>query len=75
MNWDIVEGNWVQFKAAARTKWGKITDSDWDQIGGKMSRLEGIMQERYGIKKDQLAKEVDEMVSKWKPNKKAAKTH
>ena len=69
MNWDVVEGNWTQFKAAARIKWGKLTDSDWDQIGGKMDRMAGVMQERYGYKKEQLSKEVDKIISDFKPAK------
>ena len=34
MNWDRVEGNWKQMKGKAREQWGKLTDSDWDQIAG-----------------------------------------
>jgi uncharacterized protein YjbJ (UPF0337 family) len=35
MNWDRVEGNWKQFAGKAREKWGKLTDSDWQVVGGK----------------------------------------
>ena len=28
MNWDQIEGNWVQFKGKVRERWGKITKDD-----------------------------------------------
>ena len=41
MNWDRIEGNWKQMKGKAREKWGKLTDSDFDQIAGKKDQLIG----------------------------------
>jgi uncharacterized protein YjbJ (UPF0337 family) len=62
MNWDRVEGNWKQLKGKAREKWGKLTDSDFEQIAGKKDQLIGRIQERYGISKDEAQKEADEWV-------------
>lgn len=36
MNWDIVEGNWKQFKGKAKEQWGKLTDDDLDVIAGQL---------------------------------------
>ena len=60
MNWDLVEGNWKQFKGHAREKWGKLTDSDWDVVAGKKDQLVGRIQERYGYSKDQAEREIDD---------------
>ena len=60
MNWDRIEGNWKQVKVKAREQWGKLTDSDWDQIAGKKDQLVGRIQERYGISKDEAQKQADE---------------
>ena len=62
MNWDIVEGNWKQLKGKAREQWGKLTDSDFEQIAGKKDQLIGRIQERYGISKDEAQKQADEWV-------------
>jgi uncharacterized protein YjbJ (UPF0337 family) len=62
MNWDRVEGNWKQLKGKAREKWGKLTDSDFEQIAGKKDQLIGRIQERYGISKDEAQKQADEWV-------------
>ena len=60
MNWDQVEGNWKQFKGTIKEKWGKLTDDDLTAINGKRDQLEGKIQERYGLAKDQVRKDVDD---------------
>ena len=60
MNWDRVEGNWKQVKGAVKQQWGKLTDDDLTQINGSQERLEGMIQERYGIARDAAQKQVDE---------------
>jgi uncharacterized protein YjbJ (UPF0337 family) len=60
MNWDRIEGNWKQFTGKIREKWGKLTDDDLTAIGGKKDQLVGRIQERYGIEKDQAAKDLDD---------------
>ena len=59
MNWDVLKGQWKQFTGQLRAKWGKLTDDDWNLVGGKKDTLVGKLQERYGYKKDQAEKEVD----------------
>jgi uncharacterized protein YjbJ (UPF0337 family) len=58
MNWDIIEGNWKQFKGHVQEKWGKLTDDNLDLIAGKRDQLAGSIQETYGITKDQVEVEV-----------------
>ena len=60
MNWDIVEGNWEQWKGKAREKWGKLTDDDVDVVEGKREQLVGKIQEKYGKTRDEAEKEVDD---------------
>jgi len=62
MNWDRVEGNWKQLKGKAREQWGKLADSDFEQIAGKKDQLIGRIQERYGISKDEAQKQADAWV-------------
>ena len=59
MDWDRVQGNWKQFKGRAKEKWGNLTDDDLDRVAGKREQLEGIIQQRYGLAKDQVRKDVD----------------
>ena len=67
MNWDQIEGNWKQFTGALKAKWGKLTDDDLTTIAGKRDQLAGVLQERYGLAKDQAEKELSEFTSALKP--------
>lgn len=58
MNWDIVAGNWKQFKGTVKTQWGKLTDDQLDVIAGKRTELAGKIQESYGITKDEVEKQI-----------------
>ena len=60
IDWNRVEGNWKQFKGAAKEKWGKLTDDDLNVIEGRREQLEGKLQQRYGFAKDQIRKDVDD---------------
>jgi len=62
VNWDRVESNWKQLKGKVREKWGKLIDSDFEQIAGKKDQLIGRIQERYGITREEAQKQADEWV-------------
>jgi uncharacterized protein YjbJ (UPF0337 family) len=59
MDWNVIEGNWKQAQGKIRQKWGKLTDDDLTRINGQREQLEGILQQRYGLAKDMVRKEVD----------------
>lgn len=61
MNWDRIEGNWKQVVGKAKAQWGKLTDDDLDVVAGRREQLAGKIQERYGIAKD----EVDKQIADW----------
>ncbi|MEM8533540.1 MAG: CsbD family protein [Chloroflexota bacterium] len=58
-NWDIIKGQWSQLKGQARTRWGKLTDDEWEQIAGHKDRLVGKLQEKYGWTKEEAEREAD----------------
>jgi uncharacterized protein YjbJ (UPF0337 family) len=58
MNWDRIEGNWKQFKGAAKEQWGKLTDDQLDVLTGKREQLAGKIQEVYGITKAEAEKQM-----------------
>ena len=58
MNWDIVEGNWKQFKGKVKAQWGKLTDDHLDVIAGNRDQLVGRLQESYGLTHDEAEKQI-----------------
>jgi uncharacterized protein YjbJ (UPF0337 family) len=47
-------------KGKDQRKWGRLTDDDLDVINGRRDQLEGKIQDRYGLAKDQVQKDVDD---------------
>jgi uncharacterized protein YjbJ (UPF0337 family) len=60
MNWDRIQGNWKQAKGTVKEKWGKLTDDQLDVINGKREHLVGVLQESYGIAKDEAERQISE---------------
>jgi uncharacterized protein YjbJ (UPF0337 family) len=74
MNWDKIEGNWKQFAGKAREKWGKLSDSDLQRAKGKREQLAGLIQERYGMAKDEASREADAWAKALKEDEHMEKT-
>ncbi|MFY9232953.1 MAG: CsbD family protein [Fimbriimonadaceae bacterium] len=66
MNWDIVRGNWNQWKGRAREAWGDLTDDDLDVIAGEKEQLVGRLQERYGWAREQAEDEIETWQEKYR---------
>ena len=60
MNWDQVKGSWHQLKGRAREQWGKLTDDEIERIGGSRETLAGLIQEKYGVAREEAERQADE---------------
>ena len=60
MNWDRIEGKWHEMKGYAKEKWGDLTDDELTQIKGKRDRLAGVVQQKYGLAKEEVEKQISE---------------
>jgi uncharacterized protein YjbJ (UPF0337 family) len=60
MNEDIFKGKWNQLKGNVKETWGNLTDSDLAQIEGSYDRFVGVLQERYGWKRAEAEREVED---------------
>ena len=65
MNQDILAGQWKQLRGEIKSRWGKLTDDDLDRIEGDAEKLAGLLQERYGIARDEAQRRVDEFVQSY----------
>lgn len=63
MNTDQMKGIWHQWKGAAKSQWGKLTDDDLTQAEGDVEKLAGRVQERYGYAKDKARDEVNRFLA------------
>ena len=60
MNWDQIQGNWKQVTGKVQAQWGKLTDDDLNVVAGRREQLAGVIQERYGVAKDEAEKQLTE---------------
>jgi uncharacterized protein YjbJ (UPF0337 family) len=58
MNHDILGGQWKQMRGTLKSWWGKLSDDDFEWIGGQKDKLIGLVQEKYGYTRDQAQDEV-----------------
>ena len=63
MNWTIIQGKWTELKGELRKKWGRLTDSDYDEIAGDKDKLIGRLQQRYGYAKDEAERQAESVLS------------
>ena len=59
MNSDMVAARWKQLRGDAQQKWGRLTNSDLDEIQGQANKLVGLIQDRYGYGRAKAQREVD----------------
>ena len=60
MNWDQIEGKWTEFKGAMKERWGKFTDDELMQLKGKRDKLAGMIQNKYGVAKEEAERQIKE---------------
>jgi hypothetical protein len=62
ISWEVSHGDTFHNARRDRYVWhlGKLTDDDLTVISGKREQLEGLIQQRYGLAKDKVRKDVDD---------------
>ena len=63
-NEEIVKGKWKEIKGEIKTLWGKMTDDDLEKTSGNLTSVAGIIQQRYGEKKEEIQEKLHGIVSK-----------
>jgi len=61
MNNAQFKGSWKQFKGELKKQWGQFTDNDLLEAEGDFDKFLGVVQKRYGDRKE----EVERWVRDW----------
>ena len=56
MNWNVIEGNWKQFRGKIKEQLGKLTGNPFYQIEGRRDQRSGKTQVHFGISNDEIEK-------------------
>lgn len=65
MNMDILKGRWTQIKGDLKKAFGRLTDDDIIKMEGDLTHAAGVIQERYGITREDAEKRWQEFVSRF----------
>jgi uncharacterized protein YjbJ (UPF0337 family) len=58
MKRDLQQDKLKQLREAVKRRWGALSDNDLDTVDGKLDKLPGLLQTKYGYTKEQSNKEI-----------------
>ena len=58
---DVLAGQFTRLKGVIRSTWGRLTDDEVERVAGKREELEGLLQLRYGLAKEEARRQVEEL--------------
>ena len=61
MNNNLMNGKWNEFKGEVRKLWGKITGDELEQTKGDYESISGLVEQKYGLKKDEISTKLGEI--------------
>jgi uncharacterized protein YjbJ (UPF0337 family) len=59
MNEQYAKGKWKEIKGKVKEQWGELTDDEIDRIEGKRDQLLGIIQQRYGMAREDAERDIE----------------
>ena len=65
MNEDILKGKWTELKGEIRSKWGNMTDDELDKSNGNVVSIIGLIQQKYGAKKEEVQEQMNGIMAKF----------
>ena len=58
--WHQIAGKWKQFSGVIKIHWGSLTHNEHLKASGNREILVGTIQERYGVTRLKMKKQIDE---------------
>jgi len=65
MNQSQIAGKWKEIKGEIRKAWGDLTDDEVEQTKGNMESISGLIQQKYGLSKEQASERLNKVYSKF----------
>lgn len=65
MNQDVFNGKIKEISGELKKKWGQLTEDEIGKTKGNLESLAGLVQQKYGVAKEQAAKDVTEFMQRF----------
>lgn len=66
MNQDVIQGKWSEIKGEIRKARGNVTGDELEQAKGNLDSISGIIQQRYGQRKEDVSEKLNNIVQRFK---------
>lgn len=73
MNNEMIQGKWKEIKGEIITQWGKMTDDEVEQTTGNLISITGLIQQKYGEKKEEIELKLSSIFAKFSDETEAVK--
>jgi uncharacterized protein YjbJ (UPF0337 family) len=64
INKDIISGKIKEIAGEIQTKWGDISENELLKVKGNVTTLVGLIQQKFGVSKEDAEKRVEEILAK-----------
>jgi uncharacterized protein YjbJ (UPF0337 family) len=64
-NEQMIKGKWKEIKGEIKTQWGKMTDDELEKNSGNLTTIAGLIQQRYGSKKEEVQEKLHKIAAKF----------
>lgn len=65
INEEILKGKWNEIKGELRSQWGRLTDDELERSKGNATSIAGLIQQRYGSKKEEVEGKLEKIVARF----------
>lgn len=65
MSDSIIQGKWDEFKGEVQRLWGEISGDDLERTKGNVKSIGGLLEQKYGKKKEEYRQKFDDLVSRY----------
>ncbi len=65
INKDIILGKWKEIAGEIQNKWGSISENELQKVKGNVTALVGLVQQKFGVSKEEAEKKVEELLAKY----------
>jgi len=62
---NLIELHWDDMRSAARERWPELSDNELSLIEGHRDMLTGMLQEHYGVSRDEAERQTAEFEREW----------
>jgi uncharacterized protein YjbJ (UPF0337 family) len=64
VNQETLKGKWNEIKGEMKKIWGNLTDNDLEKSKGDFTSLVGLVQQQYGLVKEDAERKLTEIVDR-----------